>query len=551
MMINRKISFGFLPALLLLVVVCLPSCTDKPVNHSLPDGSNLRLSASLTTPAMAQDIDFFVLTVTGPDFAPIVLNSGVPDSTEEAGIGSITSDGHAIYASVSVPVGENRVFSLEAYSDGSESEPVMLYRGVTVVSVRADQVTNVHLMMEPTAPMVRLSPRWLNIGAGDQFDVGIQVANIPNLGYLELEFTFLRDTLEPISAERSETLDDNVLFVSGFFNDGMDFMVVAGDSSGGQAINASGVLDLGTVHCWNRAQVTEPLVDSITSWFRITNLVAGDVDGNLITYPQIYTDPVEVNIGLIPDQVVTFPDSALDLYIRNNNELPPGPIYLSSLLGITYVSINELGVSDFTGMEYLRNLRTFYMSYNSVLHVGYLSEMKRLQYFYAQGCGIVNISGLQELNAMSSLVLSYNQITTITALQGMTSLFNLDLTDNQISNIQPLSGLTYLRYLGLEGNQIVDIGPLAGLEYMYDLDLSNNQIVDISALRHLENLRTVALNDNLIEDLLPLVQNPGIDSGDVVDIWRNNGLVNDEQQQDYIRQLRNREVIVREYEPVK
>ncbi|MCX5991283.1 MAG: PKD domain-containing protein [Chloroflexi bacterium] len=104
----------------------------------------------------------------------------------------------------------------------------------------------------------------------------------------------------------------------------------------------------------------------------------------------------------------------------------------------------------------------------------YESDLVGLTDFDAHECGITNLAGLAHC----------------------TSLTSLGLWDNQISDISPLSGLTSLEYLELSGNQISDISPLSGLTNLTALNLGANQISDIE----------------------PLVSNPGIASGDTVNL---------------------------------
>jgi len=111
----------------------------------------------------------------------------------------------------------------------------------------------------------------------------------------------------------------------------------------------------------------------------------------------------------------------------------------------------------------------------------------------------------------------------------LTSLRELHLYDSQISDISALAGLTNLTRLIVHGNEISDITPLSGLTNLTTLTLDNNTIVDISVLSGLTNLglgdylgfADLGLSHNQIGDIFPLVQNPGLDAGDTVDLTEN------------------------------
>jgi Leucine-rich repeat (LRR) protein len=105
----------------------------------------------------------------------------------------------------------------------------------------------------------------------------------------------------------------------------------------------------------------------------------------------------------------------------------------------------------------------------------------------------------------------------------LTNLTFLHLAINQIVDISPLSNLTNLTDLYLGNNQIIDISALSGLTNLKRLELYINEIVDISALEGLINLEKIELGNNQVSDISPLVNNPGIGSGDYVDL-RNNYL---------------------------
>lgn len=113
---------------------------------------------------------------------------------------------------------------------------------------------------------------------------------------------------------------------------------------------------------------------------------------------------------------VTFPDSNLEVAIREAIDKPEGAIYLSDLQSLTDLVASQKGVSNISGLEYCSNLQ--------------------------------------------GLVLTDNNVGEILPLSGLTSLKWLDLVNNNISDISPLTGLASLDWLPLGGNSISDISPL-------------------------------------------------------------------------------------------
>lgn len=85
-----------------------------------------------------------------------------------------------------------------------------------------------------------------------------------------------------------------------------------------------------------------------------------------------------------------------------------------------------------------------------------------------------------------------------------------------------MESLTNLTRLGVGANSIDNIDSLSGLTELTELNLYENTISEIDALENLTNLYWLTLFDNQISDISVLVKNPGIGSGDKVNLKRNN-----------------------------
>ena len=177
------------------------------------------------------------------------------------------------------------------------------------------------------------------------------------------------------------------------------------------------------------------------------------------------------------DCVVEFPDANLDAFIRDQIGKPTGDIMASDLRGIWYMFAGSSSISDLSGLEYLTDL--------FVLELG------------------------------------GNSITDISPLANLTKLFYLTLGVNWISDVSPLAGITDLTTLDLYENLVRDIRPLATLTNLTELYLFGNTIEEIDALADMTHLTQLELQDNQISDILPLVENPGMDSGDIVYLLNN------------------------------
>jgi len=136
---------------------------------------------------------------------------------------------------------------------------------------------------------------------------------------------------------------------------------------------------------------------------------------------------------------VTFPDSHLEVAIREAINKPEGAIYLSDLQSLTDLAATQKGISNISGLEYCSNLQ--------------------------------------------GLILTDNNVSDISPLAGLNSLKWLDLVHNDISDISPLTSLTSLDWLPLGGNSISDISPLvmnSGLSEGDFVHLGGNPLSDES-----------------------------------------------------------------------
>jgi len=218
--------------------------------------------------------------------------------------------------------------------------------------------------------------------------------------------------------------------------------------------------------------------------------------------------------------VVTFSDINFELAIRESLNKPSGDITKSDMLTITYLEGWSKGIISIDGIEYCENLEVINLWDNQ----------------------ISDIRPLVDLPKLTGLSLPKNQISDISPLGDLPQLTYLNLLNNQITNISVLADLINLEVFDLSNNQIYDISALTDLTNLYWLELYRNQITDISALKELLNIEWVVLHNNQITDIYPLIQNQGINNGDMINLLDNQ--LNETSINTYIPQLEARGVEV-------
>jgi len=198
----------------------------------------------------------------------------------------------------------------------------------------------------------------------------------------------------------------------------------------------------------------------------------------------------------------------------------------TDMLALTLLCANEAGITDLTGLEYAKNLRTLELTYNQITDISPLSGLTSLKCLILNNNAVANvwvvsgltaleyldihnnelsdISAVSTLSNLRTLVLRFNRITDLSPLSGLSNLEDLDLRGNGLSSLSALSGLENLRRLDLYDNQISDLSSLSGLEEMQAIILQHNQISDISALSSLTSLRELNLYNNQVSDISAL-----------------------------------------------
>lgn len=540
--LTRTLQGAALFSIVAVMLAMVSGCTDKGVSDDPQDG--LAIKARFTTTQFAPDVNRMILTVTAPDMDTIIVDSW-DEGGDTTSTDTIYFDGQRIYVRVDVPAGRSRQFVLEALEYGEANEPIVLYRAVTIVNVFPGQLSIVDLPLEPVMPMVRLSPRRVETGAGDNFIVDVQIRNIPGaagvgliLSPQDIDFT------RPLQARKHPSRASTVAATGIYVNDDTEYYVVALDTTDRVIVDASGNATVASVE-FSAGAVVSADVDSFFAAIYPTQVVVVDTLGNEIG-PPIYLDQAEVHIAALTDMAVQFADPDLESAVQQALDLS-GPVMLSQMLGLNFFEAREGGITSWEGLQYALNLRYADLAYNDAPDLTPLSSLKRLRYLDLEWNGISDITPLASLKGLETLNLRYNDISNISPLSGLTELIDLQLGHNEIRNVTALSNLWKLERLQLWDQQIANLGPLAGLPSLRVLEMSSDSaLFSIAALANLQNLDVLYLTDCLnVQTILPLVNNPDI-TGSSDTLYLNGIPVLDTSQTErvYLGQLQQRGVIV-------
>ena len=228
----------------------------------------------------------------------------------------------------------------------------------------------------------------------------------------------------------------------------------------------------------------------------------------------------------------------------------------NTMLNLTFLEADELGITNLTGLEHATNLIYLYLSGNNISDVSPLAGLTRLTDLDLWGNNISDISALIGLTQLTDLDLEENPLnaaaltTHIPTIQArgtdvyfdnrvpttpqslanvvhipdpnlraaiqqeigntlttntMLNLTSLEAYERGITNLTGLEHATNLSELYLPDNSISDVSPLAGLTQLTALNFwDNSNISDVSPLAGLTQLTYLYLGGNSISDVSPL-----------------------------------------------
>lgn len=506
--------------ILIIVTLLLTSCNNKVVTDDFPH--NLALTAHITSPELVQYVDFFHLQVTGFDMEPIDVVQPY--------------DSQSLSFELDIPAGARRTFILEAIEtellpDSIEVQKI-IYRGVITADITPDGLNNISIPMIPVVPLIKLTPIQSTQDAGQSFNLGLEIFNIPNLSNLTLELDYNSNNndifrLDSVVNGSSLIAPDTVIYyrpegvIEGAQNSAQSIAYInIYDPSkiNPSIVDLTGYSDLASFYLW-----TSFSTEQFLSEFNINLLSVSLNTGDTLPVASVYIQNAIITNQILLDKVVNFPDANIDRQIRYYiNDITSNPLLLSQVLPLNYFSLSEYTVTDLTGFEELKNLNTFSMTYIDV--------------------SLIDFSPLYNLSNLQNLTLTDNSLSNIQQLGQLINLQRLHLNSNQIVDISPLSTLTNISSLSLRSNRVTDLTPLMNLTKINYLNLNGNQLVDISPLSTLTNIHYLYLDDNNIIDISSLLDNPGFGSYDYIYL-RNNPLDKDAISI-YIPELESRGVVV-------
>ncbi len=149
----------------------------------------------------------------------------------------------------------------------------------------------------------------------------------------------------------------------------------------------------------------------------------------------------------------------------------------------------------------MKNLTHLDLSYNRIIDISVLQELKSLKKVWLVKNKIENLNSLRTLSNIEKIDLRGNKIVEIPYFRKLNNLKQLNLINNEISDVLGLGSLISIEELLLDFNKIKNINIFRRLENLAILTINNNQINNISSLEKLQNLKEISLNNNKIKEI--------------------------------------------------
>lgn len=290
-------------------------------------------------------------------------------------------------------------------------------------------------------------------------------------------------------------------------------------------------------------------------------------------------------------EVISLPDAALQQAVRDELGIASGDITCADMALITTLDAADAGIVSLEGLQYAPNLGDLFLHGNDVSDVSPLANLTELWALNLNLNEVTDVSPLENLTNLTELHLccTTGKITDVTALEGMTKMVGLNLTghelgdatiwplldnypdlrrlwigesnitdlsnlashpdlqvlqisDSEVTDLSYVADLTQLVELQLQWSTISDLTPVHTMTHLLHLNLSGLGLTDIGFLEDFGNLSSLSLSFNELTSLAPLVANPGLGSGDWVDVSDNLLDLNDPDVQADIQTLLDRGV---------
>lgn len=118
----------------------------------------------------------------------------------------------------------------------------------------------------------------------------------------------------------------------------------------------------------------------------------------------------------------------------------------------SYVHVNNFGLSDLDGIQYLTNLKSLWVANNRLGDLKHLENITHLRFLNCERNFLRNLDDIKRLTELESLYAQNNLLTNINAVENLRSLKTLSIFKNNLTNIDVIKNLPNLYSVSAGGN---------------------------------------------------------------------------------------------------
>lgn len=195
-------------------------------------------------------------------------------------------------------------------------------------------------------------------------------------------------------------------------------------------------------------------------------------------------------INTLGEKVVSKNDEKFEITIR-----------IKDLEETTDLNINDMQITNISGIENFTNLEILNMQNNNVEDIKALSTLSNLRILNLNNNKLNNesLKNVENLRKLEQLGIANNNLTEITSIQGLTNMYILNIGGNEIEDITPISNLTKLTQIVALENNINNIDCIKNLKELISINFSYNNISSLPDLSNCTKLMSKNLEGQELE----------------------------------------------------
>lgn len=218
-------------------------------------------------------------------------------------------------------------------------------------------------------------------------------------------------------------------------------------------------------------------------------IISEDVNKSIVFNDKVLASRVRARLG-------SAVKSATPINGRWAITLSTADLYKVENLDLSPTANDSEEITDITGLEGFRNLKSLNLSNNKVTNLEKLSELPNLQTLIVRNNNLTNLNGLKEAKSLVQLDASTNLIYDVSGISNLNNLDIVILNNNKLGdNISSLNGLAgNLSTLAIDNNSVTDLSKIdkLGAESVY---ASYNYL---SKIGNVEN-NTLTIKNNVLD----------------------------------------------------